>query len=448
MMGKFSVSAKDACMIDMSRNRFILILSLLCLTYLAFECWLDQYAMITVDEYWFATLISEYRAGIPPHLSPYQTVVGHYLLLIPMYFGKSTLDTLIIVKDTVAVINTIFIIIASLMISRTFGKWPTLLSVILLISMEIMLNYSTNIRVDLMAYWIALFSILLLMNNRYVIAGLLLGISFTISHKCVWYWLASDAALFITWMHLVRTQKYMLGIILYNITALCAVAIYLAIWATASDLQSVLTGVTNEASTMYQLDWNNSARYFFWQVILLYNPLPFLLWPLTLVSLLFTFHQDPLYRQRFFVVIFSFIILLCLINYKQVFPYYMQITLPMYLLLYAAFFAWIIQLLHHSHSFVHLGSKNNSVLFLVLYILLVTLLIINMKLPIFYLLINFIPLLMIGIIYYPALASHVRTLFLVMFIVLGLIMPGMLFAVRLVNAGGEYQRTNIDVMTA
>jgi hypothetical protein len=101
----------------------------------------------------------------------------------------------------------------------------------------------------------------------------------------------------------------------------------------------------SEAAAMYNLDWYTPARWMYWSYTLIYNPLLFLLWPLSLVSLFITDKDDKSYRQRVFVTVYAFTVLFCLIPYKQVFPYYMQVTIPVFFVLYSAFFTWIIDVL-------------------------------------------------------------------------------------------------------
>ena len=100
---------------------------------------------------------------------------------------------------------------------------------------------------------------------------------------------------------------------------------------------------------IYQLDWYAPSRKLFWSYTLTFDTFLFLLSPLTLFSLFITYPNDKIREVRIFVTLFSLIILACLIPYKQVFPYYMQVMIPVFLMLYASFFTWVFEITKQYH---------------------------------------------------------------------------------------------------
>lgn len=433
------------------KGYFFLPLTILCLVYLGFEFFFNQYAMISVDEFWFAHRIYEYKDGIPYRdFAPYKTVIGYYLLLLPMLYAKGIMSTLIFTKNVLAVFNTCVLFIASAWLTRFFSQRGILGSVALLVCMEVMLTYSTNIRVDLIAYWFCLFSLLLLLENRCILAGLLIGIAFATSQKAVWYIFATNAALGVHWLATERNRSYFKNAAKFNIAALTVIAAYLITWAQISSWHTVVNSVFTEASAMYHLDWYDVSRPYYWALILLFNPLVFLLWPVTLISLFVTYEEDESYYARRFVTVYASTILLCLITYKQVFPYYMQVTIPVFLVLYAAFFTWLNGLFSSPQKLVIQHEKILPVVFFAAVICIFAA-ISNLDLPQIYNLICLIPILLSALVIQrqqlaATTRSAMQSIILLSMLFAGFAYPLTVYLAKLVNMNGAYQKANLAAM--
>lgn len=317
---------------------FMLALFLLCAAYFLFELFFNSHTMITVDEFWFAHRAYEYKSGLPYRdFSPYKTVLGYYFLLLPMLLVHGIFNTLIATKHLIALANAAIILFAADWLTKYFSKAAVLTSVFLLLSSQTFLTYSTNIRVDLFAYWFCLFAFLYLLDKRFIIAGILLALGFMTSQKTIWYIAATNAALLMNWLTVERTRDYFFSIIKCNLTLIYLIGLYLLGWSNIAGFHAVFANIFQDASAMYQLDWYDSARALYWKVIITHNPLLFLLAPFTLLTI-----GD---KTRRFATIYALTILICLIPYKQVFPYYMQVTFPAFLVLYASFFSWLFPLI-------------------------------------------------------------------------------------------------------
>lgn len=436
----------------LSRHYFILGTISLCSAYLLFELFFNAYTNFSVDEFWFAHRIYQYKNSLPYRdFAPYKTVLGYYLLLIPMLFSHGIIDTLIFIKNTIALLNTAVLLGSALWLSRFFSRSAILASLCLLILSELVLSYSTNIRVDLLGYWFCFFSLLLLLEKRYLTAGLLLGLGFITTQKALWYLLASNGALGIYWLVAARNLKFIGNIIRFNLITAAVILFYMLIWAAVADWHTVMHSIFYEASVMYHLDWYNNTRIFFWSLILFYNPLLFLLWPLTLVSVLISYDQDYSCHHRLMVIIYAFILLICLIQYKQVFPYYMQITIPLFFVLYAAFFTWLFGIFKPYTSLKIIIGKNGLWAFLWLYLTLIVSLIILLSLPESYLLICFIPLLLgFYITHKDNLSADLDRLFRHLIAICIVFMGGVytltLFTMKMMSIEGSYQKANINTI--
>jgi len=436
----------------MENRTFIFGLISLCLFYFSFECFFNSYYMITVDEFWFAHRIYEYKNGLPyKNFAPYKTVFGYYLLLLPMLAANGIIKTLILTKNALALLNTLVLLVSSHWLTRYFQKSAVLCGLALLISTETMLSYSTNIRVDLLSYWFCLFSLLFLLENHFVLAGILIGLGFITSQKAIWYMFASNMALGCYWLLVKCNMKMFWNIIRFNVTTLILIASYVILWTCIADWHTVINSVFYEASIMYQLDWYANARVLFWSTILTANPLVFLLSPAILLSAMATYKNDNNYYKRLFVIIYSFTILLCLIPYKQVFPYYMQVTLPIYFVLYTAFFSWLFPLLQTRLVAVLLVRGAWLWLFLFAYITGVIFVIYTFSLPPAYFMVITIPVLLVyAITDKNQLSDKLSLLFLKLMIItivfVGGIYPLTLFTFNMANNKGDYQKETIENM--
>jgi len=317
-------------------------LFLIALSYLLYQFFYNTYSILGVDDFGFAHAIYEYKNGLPYRdFPPYKTVMGNYLLLLPLLLAKGMISPLIYTKNALAIINAGAFLGAAVWMKRHFSKMAVLSSLILLISAEITLDNSTNIRADLLSYWLCLFSFLWVMENKFILGGLLLGLGFVVSQKVAWYLFASDCALVFYGLKYARNSRYLANIILFNAASLLVVLAYLVLWSSFSNMNTVLHSVFYEAYVMYKLDYYDSSRFFYWMGILRYNPLLFLLWPLILLSLILVPKNDQGYKLRSLILVYALAAFFCLIRHKQVFYYYMLTLLPAFLLLYAAWFSWL-----------------------------------------------------------------------------------------------------------
>lgn len=431
---------------------FILVLAGLCLFYLGFEIYYIHHVMLSVDEFWFAHVIYHYKDGLPYRdFSPYKTVLGYYLLLLSMLSTHGIVQTLLLIKNSLAVCNTLILFFSSLWLTRFFSRSGILAGLAILVSSEIVLSYSSQIRVDLIGYWFCFFSILLLLENRYLLAGLLIGLGFATTQKTIWYIFASNCALAAYWLVNKKQSDIIRKTVIYNLVCAMVILSYLAFWAWFSNWDTVIHNVFFEASAMYKLDWYDSARKLFWEAITLYNPLIFLLAPVTLISTFVTYDDDKDYQNRVFVLTYALVILICLIPYKQVFPYYMQVTIPVFFLLYTAFFSWLFAIFT-PHQTLHIKINEYYLwALLVLYTMAITVFVVEFKLPFPYLLICLIPISLIAYITnYDSLQQQLSSLFfsitIITVIFMGLIYPFSLFPAKMTDMNGNYQKAHLQAI--
>lgn len=444
----------------LKKQYFIIGSFLLCILYLGFQLFYTYFATMGVDEFWFAHWIYRYKDGIPYRdFPPYKTVLGYYLLLIPMMISQAISQIifapLFYIKNSIAFANAFLFFCSAFWLKKYFPKSAALGSLALLICAEFVLTYSTNIRVDFLAYWFCLFSALCLLEKRFIFAGILIGLGFLTSQKALWYIVASNTALGLCWILFNRDWKHFRAILFFNFSFLFCIAIYIVFWSCFSSLKTVLYNMFYEAYIMYQVDWYGPTRKLFWTITISQNPLPFLLWPLSLISLFVIPQKDHLYQLRVFCVTYGTIIMLCLIPYKQVFPYYMLTAVPAFLLLYAAFFAWLKAMINSRHNFKFvLIGKNGIWIFLILYCIGILSLIVLFDLTFSYAQISIFAL-FLGIYLtqlprqiFIAIQDIIPTMGLIILIFIGFIYPLSIFATTVPFRDGNYQKSVLRLVNS
>lgn len=431
---------------------FYFYLSLACLFYFCFELFYTAYAMMSVDDFWFAHWIYQYKIGIPYRdFSPYKTVLGYYFLLPFLLITHGVLTPLYSVKIALAVINTILFFCAALVLKRFFLKNGVLIITIALLFTQFVLVYSTNIRVDFLAYWLCFFSAVCLLEKKMFSAGLLIALGFLTSQKALWYIVASNAALGLYWLCYMRNWKYLRGILLFNATLILIVITYILFWSGFATLGIILKNMFYDAFIMYKLNTYDSARAEFWNSILTLNPILFFLWPVTLLSLIIVPENDLSYSRRVWIFVFASTIMLNLIFYKQPFPYYMLTTLPAFYLLYADFFSWVI--LSFSARKIKLYYLNQTTLLALscLYVVGLSYLLLSLRLPLFYLSLALIPFILIAHVACLKQMTSVSMrmilgqLFWTLIVVIGMICPFTFFIKNLLYQNGAYQRNMVQL---
>lgn len=413
--------------------------------YFSIEIFLNFYTMLSADEFWFAHHTQQYLEYLPYRdFAPYKTVVGYYFLLPFMSLSKDIINTLVFTKHALAFVNCLIIMGASIWLSRYFSRGAILTSLFLFVTAEIVLTYSTNIRVDLFAYWFCLLGLLCLLDSRLAMTGLLFGLGFITSQKTLWCWLALNASLCIDWLCLNRNRNTLKSILHFNFMSATPLLLYIFFWAYFASPKIVIQSVFLEAVTMYQLEWYAAARALFWHTILLFNPFFFLLLPLTILSLVVTYQDDKTYALRLKLIVYSMFLLIFLIPYKQIFPYYLQIMYPALLTTYAAFFTWFYGL--YQAQEIQLKSHFLVLLIVLCYLALLITLIIQLDLPYAYLIMGVIPIAFYKIVtnFHQSESQKLwRILQLIIALFMGVIYPIILFSIATTQLNGEYQRANL-----
>lgn len=355
------------------KKSFLLLLAFFCLIFFGSQFYLSSHSLFTPDEFWVAhSVYTKYRISLPYRdFAPYKTVLGYYLFLIPLMLTQDPVTGLIYLKIFLTFINTVCLFICSLWCTRFFSNPAILVSLLILICSNFFISFPADIRVDLLAYWCSLISVILILEKRYAYAGILIGLAFCISQKVIWYGIAAEVALGLVWLLFQRNRKDLFSIILFNIGFMTIISLYLLFWISISNVNVVIDNVFYQAATVYKINLYDDIHVML-SCILKENLFYLIFWILSVLSLLVQTSNKKLV-QRVFIIIFAWVSMFFIIVYKQPFFYYTIAVLPPLFLLYADFFTWLNDINHHQIKIVIKGR------FLIYIFLVATLSILSVK---------------------------------------------------------------------
>jgi hypothetical protein len=271
---------------------------------------------------------------------PYKTVLGYYLLSVPLYFVHGVLTPLFYIKDEIALINALFIGGLAFYAVRLFQPRAVFYTLVLIIANQLFLIFSTELRVDMLTSWLCLVSILLLVNARNAWAGVFIALAFLTSQKALWYILGTNLALGLYCLAYRDGAKNFRAIVVFNLMMMAVISVYLAFWAGVSSWHEVLRSVFYEGYTQSKINFYTDSSNLYWSYILRHGCLLILLLPLTLLCLF----QQQLSRQRFLLMTYGLLSLGIVCSYKQFFPYNTVFLLPAYFVVFAEFISWLLSM--------------------------------------------------------------------------------------------------------
>ncbi len=416
---------------------------LLCLSYLIFQLINIPSTALSVDEFWFAHHIFEYTHKLPYRdFLPYKTILGYYLFSAPFFIWHTFLQPVYYIKYEIAIINTFFLGGVTFWLMRFFNPRTVIFSTILILANNLFLIYSVELRIDMLASWLGLISILFILSNRVILAGTAIAISFLISQKALWFFAATNFAFVSYWILISRNWQMIRKIFQFNLAVLIPVFVYVVIWSIPSNLHVVLNSVFYEAFSQSKITWYTKIYYRCWSVILSNGPLLILLWPFTWIMFFTRTHlKTSEYQRRFFITAYAGILMLCVITYQQAFPYGMVLIIPAYFLIYSDFFSWTSAVFQEKYSLNPLNHRG-LFWFIALYTIGTTGLIIFMGLSFAYYLILLIPL---SVFILPYFKDILRAPLLVIMISTGIVYPMVRVVYKVYLFNGNYQKSMLTV---
>lgn len=413
-------------------------LGILGLAYLLFEVFYTHYALFSVDDFWLAYHNNEYKNSLPYRdFLPYKTVLGYYVFLLPFTLFHGLFSPLIHAKLWIALINTFFIVATGSWLKKNYSPNAVITALLFIVPTQIFLMFSCEIRVDLLAFWFCLVSVLFLFDERYLLAGLCVALGFLICQKAVYYLIATNCGLVVSWFFNQRQWQQVRAIFIFNSAALLLIGVYLIFWASLSSLTTVIKSVFYEPYLISTVRWYLPYKNFYWQVIINANPGITLLWPFALFGLFIL----PA-KNRIFIISYAVVILSFILTTRQPFPYFLLLAMPALLLVCTAFFSALYEttglfsLLRRHRQFIRYFSLFYCVGLLVLwhYFVLVP----------DYCMVIFIPIVLYFLIFDGFdgyLYAFFTALFFGVILLVGFILPLLAFFKHLPSLDGRYQKS-------
>ncbi len=426
-----------------SRKYYFGCIAAICFVFLVIQFFYIPYATLSIDDFWLAYHTYHYKTLLPYRdFAPYKTVLGYYIFLVPLNFSYGLLKPIFFIKYWLTLINVIFLLSTTCWLRKFFSSTAILLSVTLIVFTQIFLSYSSDIRVDLLAYWLCLISVMFVFEENYFLAGIVLGLGFLVCQKAIWYFIAMNAGLAGCWLVNERTWRLIKNILVFNFSTIIIVSAYILFWSYFSSLKIVLHSVFYEAYIISSVDWYTGIRTYFWNFIITNNPGLFLLWPFALFGLFML----PA-KRHVFIAIYASVILFFVFSCKQPFAYYPLAAVPALFLLYAEFFTSL-----HNAQFSFLLARINKKLiicFSFFYIAGLFFLFLKFTFPDVYLMIALVPLLLCASLM-ENIGDDIRNAFIgvmfCLFFVIGNLFSLIQFVNFLGSSNGHYQKSMIYLM--
>ena len=335
---------------------------LICFGYLIIQCAYITYAAFSIDDFWLAYHTYQYKKALPYRdFAPYKSVLGYYIFLLPMTLFHGVLTPLFYTKLWITLINTIALGGAFFWLKKFFSPSAILTGIILIVCSPIFILYSSEIRVDLLAYWCCLISVLFIFDKKYFLAGVSISVGFLISQKSAWYIIATNCALVGQLCFYDRSWNMIKKIMSFDLGALLILLLYITFWAYSSNLNTVLTSLFYEPYLISSTNWYAKFKLAYWLHTIIDNFGIVLISSISLIGLIIL----PL-KNKLFIIIYILVSLFFVISCKAPFLYHPLAALPAFIVLFSAFFTTLYSSLHLSKKF----SQHDWILFIFMLILL------------------------------------------------------------------------------
>ena len=320
-------------LVDLSGRRFYFALTSLCLFYLAVQVAYVIRLPLVMDEFAGMSMIMKHRDGIPYRdFTPYKTVLGYYLQLIPTYFSYGTWQQLINSKLFLAIINTVVIFWVASRLRLQMRAMPVLIATMLLVTMSTFLERSSDLRVDMLTSICGIAGLIWLLERRILLAGIATGISVLVSQKGVYFGIAGTAALLVEWYFAQERNRAFRELCIFGFSAALLLILYLSVFSLLAGAETVF----------YQIFYRPASIAFdnlydirgFWNQTIRRNPVFWILSISSIVFFVFRYHS----RTARILANYGGFLLLLGFWHRQPWPYFFVLLIPTCYVLLAALF--------------------------------------------------------------------------------------------------------------
>ena len=281
---------------------------------------------LVMDEFDGAYEAYRLRHALPYRdFQPYKTVLGYYIEAVPALVDTSVWSRLMAMKIELVAINTLMLGAAAIFMRRFVRPRAIVIALLLLVICSTFLERSAELRVDMLTAWAGLWSLLLLLENRFAAAGALAGVSFLVSQKGAFYILAAAAAL----LALAVMRRQVRGAFVFGACASAVVIAYVGVWSLLAPPGIVLQTTFSSAAHAIGLNLYE-IRGWFWSQILRRDPMYFVVAALALWALARRRHPRDVA-----VCAYAAVVIAAMAAYPEPWPYVFVLMFPTLWVLHA-----------------------------------------------------------------------------------------------------------------
>ena len=271
-------------------RRSLLVLFVLTLFFLALETHYAIHRPLSIDEFNGGRDMARVETSLPYRdYQPYKPVVGYYTQMALLRLAPDTWNGFITVRLGMAYLAGSVLFLGALWLRRLFRPAAVCLAYALLIVMTSVVEWGMEVRLDLLTSVVGFVSLLLLLNRRIALAGLVAGFSFLISQKGTMYALAGGVSL-LGCLLIQRDRRYVRDVVAFGACALVPVGVYVLFWSLLVSFPQVCGQLFFQPTQLHALTTKAHFPYlysYFWMETVFRNPLFYIFGLWALGSLLF-----------------------------------------------------------------------------------------------------------------------------------------------------------------
>jgi hypothetical protein len=318
-----------------SKRRLVLIAAGISLLYLLIQGVYIYRLPLVMDEFDGANEAYQLLELTPyKDYRPYKTVLGYYVELPPLLLTGDPWTGMMWSKLWLALINTAAIFTSTMTLATLFSPAAAVLSQVLLISVSTFLERSSELRVDMLTAWAGLASFLLLLNRRWLAAGILAGVSFLISQKGVYYMVAAGAAAGVFWLFESRDWRTFRKLIVLNGASVAVIAIYILLWGMVATPSAVFSATFLSHGTIAFSDFYNLEEH--WTRTLTRNPLFYWGAIAGIIALVAAWWRGRAGATHLMAAVYGAVLFALCRWHKQPWPYFFVLLIPTLMVVHAA----------------------------------------------------------------------------------------------------------------
>ncbi len=196
---------------------------------------------LVMDEFQGAAAVDRLADELPYRdFRPYKTVLGYYLQLPFLALGGDVWSSILAAKAAMLGLNALAIGAAAWWLRRRHRPAAVLLATLALVLMSTFLERSAELRVDMSTAWLGLASLAFVLAGRAWPAGVLVGLSFLVSQKGVYFGVAGGAVFAWQWLAGSRDRAGFGRCLAYGSGGLAVLAAYTLLWTSLASWSALV----------------------------------------------------------------------------------------------------------------------------------------------------------------------------------------------------------------